>query len=259
MNNNKNMLIFVDAANTAYMNSADNFRGVNHDTDDKLDVYFQAAEVGTGGGTSQSGYDKIILSVTDEKELEAMQGIAAAVSGRKVPFTVVADDVNSTYCHDNITAVDSITLSATGNYKPVEAITNAAAVTRTLTTNESGRLFTVDMSTVDNNVAITLPTASGASGVMYDFCFTVNSDDDADFSITTGADGTDIYGGIITGGANSTLDDIDGLSKITLDASVAQSVEGCRISLLCDGTNWHISGYLVTAIATVHIVESATA
>ena len=143
--------------------------------------------------------------------------------------------------------------------RPVEAINNAAAVTRTLTTVESGTLFTVDMSAVDNNVTLTLPTAASSAGVYYDFCFTVDSDDDADFIITTGLDATDIYGGIITGGSNSTLDDVDGLSKLTLDGSVAQSAEGARMSFLCDGVNWHLSGYLVTAVGTVHVVESASA
>ena len=66
--------------------------------------------------------------------------------------------------------------------RPVEALTNAAAVTRTLTTVESGTLFTVNMAAVDNNVALTLPAAASSAGVYFDFCFLVNSDDDADFS-----------------------------------------------------------------------------
>lgn len=55
--------------------------------------------------------------------------------------------------------------------RPVEAITNAAAVTRTLTTVESGTLFTVNMAAEDNNVTITLPSAGTSAGVYYDFCF----------------------------------------------------------------------------------------
>ena len=143
--------------------------------------------------------------------------------------------------------------------RAIQKIDNGAAVTRTLTDAESGTLYLVDMSTVDNDVAITLPTASGSEGVWFDFCFTVDCDDDADFSVTTGADGTDIYGYIVCGGANSTVDDVDGLSKITVDGSVAQSTEGMKLSFLCDGTNWHLSGYNVTAIGTVLIVESASA
>lgn len=144
--------------------------------------------------------------------------------------------------------------------KAFQKIDNSAAVTRTLTAAESGTLFAVDMSAVDNNVALTLPTASDAiAGVNYDFCFTVDSDDDADFSITTGADGTDIYGGIVTLAANSTVDAFNGISKITVDGSVAQSSEGLKLSLICDGTNWHLSGHIATAVGTVHLVGSASA
>ena len=108
--------------------------------------------------------------------------------------------------------------------KAFQKIDNSAAVARTLTAAESGTLFAVDMSTVDNNVALTLPTASDAiAGCSYDFCFTVNCDDDADFSITTGANGTDIYGYVVAGAANSTVDDVDGLSKITVDGSVSSN------------------------------------
>ena len=144
--------------------------------------------------------------------------------------------------------------------KAYQKISNAAAVTSTLTAAESGTLFAVDMSAVDNNVTLTLPTASDdVAGVNYDFCFTVNCDDDADFIITTGADGTDIYGYIVAGAANSTVDDVDGLSKLTIDGSVSQAIEGLRLTFVCDGTNWHLSGYVPVAIGTVVVVESASA
>ena len=144
--------------------------------------------------------------------------------------------------------------------KAYQKISNASAVTRTLLASESGTLFAVDMSAVDNNVTLTLPTASeDVAGVNYDFCFTVNCDDDADFIITTGADGTDIYGYIVAGAANSTVDDVDGLSKLTIDGSVSQAIEGLRMTFVCDGTNWHLSGYVPVAIGTVVVVESASA
>lgn len=154
--------------------------------------------------------------------------------------------------------------SASGAFQTSEKafskISNEAAVSRTLLASESGTLFAVDMSAVDNNVALTLPTVSDdIAGCSYDFCFTVNSDDDADFSISTGANGTDIYGYIVAGGANSTVDDFDGLSKITVDGSVSQAIEGLRMTLICDGTNWHLSGYVPVAIGTVVLVESASA
>lgn len=143
--------------------------------------------------------------------------------------------------------------------RPTESITNSAAVTRTLHDEESGTLFYLDMSTVDNNVTLTLPEVSGAKGVFYDFTYTVASDDDADFILTTGSDSTDIYGYIVAGAANSTVDDVDGLSKITIDGSVSQATEGLRMTVVSDGTNWHLSGYVPVAIATVVVVESASA
>tara|TARA_R100000234_G_C4887318_1_gene129936 strand:- start:60 stop:545 length:486 start_codon:yes stop_codon:yes gene_type:complete len=154
--------------------------------------------------------------------------------------------------------------SSSGKYqtseKAFDKINNSAAVSRTLLAAESGTLFAVDMSAVDNNVALTLPTVSDdIAGCSYDFCFTVNCDDDADFSISTGADATDIYGYIVRGSADDKVDDFDGASKITVDGSAAQAVEGLRINVICDGTNWHLSGYCPVALATAVLVESATA
>lgn len=143
--------------------------------------------------------------------------------------------------------------------RPVEALTNVAAVTRTLKAQESGTLFTVNLTTVDNDITLTLPTASTSAGVFFDFCVLADSDDDADLIITTGNNATDIYGGIITLAANSTVDAFNGISKITVDADVAQSSEGLRLSLLCDGTNWHLSGHIATAVGTVHLVGAAAA
>ena len=144
--------------------------------------------------------------------------------------------------------------------KAFQKIDNSAALSRTLTAAESGTLFAVDMSTVDNNVTLTLPTVSDAiAGCNYDFCFTVNCDDDADFILTTGANGTDIYGYVVTGAANSTVDDFDGLSKITVDGSVSQAIKGLRMTVICDGTSWHLSGYVPIAIGTVVLVENASA
>tara|TARA_R110000851_G_scaffold213357_1_gene365984 strand:- start:44 stop:604 length:561 start_codon:yes stop_codon:yes gene_type:complete len=142
--------------------------------------------------------------------------------------------------------------------RPCDAITNAAVLTRQLLTAESGTLYTVDMSTADNNVTITLPAAADSCGCFFDFCFIVDSDDDADFILSTGLNATDIYGGMITLAAISTVDAFNAESKITVDGSVAQSAEGMNMHLLCDGVNWHLKGHLATAVGTVHLVESAT-
>ena len=77
--------------------------------------------------------------------------------------------------------------------RPVEALTNAAAVTRTLKAQESGTLFTVNLATVDNDITLTLPAAASSAGVFFDFCVLANSDDDADLVITTGNNATDVF------------------------------------------------------------------
>ena len=141
-----NMLIFVDAANTAYSNTAANFRGISHNTDDKLDVYFASA-------TTSAGYDKIVLSITDEKELEAMRGLSAALAGAKTPYLTVADDVNNTYAHPNITAVDSISLSA----KAVNSVVESVTGNDSLTAADSGKTFVF----ADAAAVLTLPDSGG--------------------------------------------------------------------------------------------------
>ena len=244
--------IFIKTANNdAYMNTAANFRGASHEADTAVTLYFDAV----AGSSTSGAYDSIPLTVTTEKEQEVMDAIGGALAGsHSKGMVVIADDVASSYVNGNISAVGTITRGATGNRKTVEAITNGSAVTRTLTIGESGMLFTVNMSTVDNNVTLTLPAASTSAGVMYDFAFLVDCDDDADFILKTGAADEDFYGYQIRGAANSTLLDIPGTaSTLTLDANVGQDIEGMLWHVMCDGANWHFSGYNTTAVGTANV------
>ena len=253
MNGKTNMLLFNKADQNAYLNSAANFRGMVHNADDDIEILFQSAN-------STTAFDTILLSCTNEKQVEAMKGLAGAVHGSaSKAFTVVADDIASTYCHPNVTAIESITLGSTSNRKRIDAtINNSTALARTLLASESGSLFRVDMTTVDNNVTLTLPIASASAGVMYDFVLTAASDDDADLIITTGIDAVDIFGTIGTSAAVSTQIHIPGNSLITLDGSVAQT-EGVHIALLCDGDNWIVSGNVPTAVGSSHVTSAASA
>ena len=250
-------LVFHNAADDSYINTVENFRGAKA-TGEVVTAYFKSA---ASGGLEGAAYDAIAMVCTNGEEDRALEELAAAMT-KNASVITIADDVNSVYACQNITSISSITLSATGNYRNVEAITNSAAVTRTLTTAESGKLFTVDMSAVDNNVTITLPvaTTAGTAGVYYDFCFLVDSDDDADFILTTGVDAIDFYGSIIQGAANSTVRDVDGdASKLTIDGSASQDLEGMRLTVLCDGANWHLTGYGTVAIGTAHVVLATAA
>ena len=146
--------------------------------------------------------------------------------------------------------------------KKVIALTNAATTARTLAVGESGSIVTLDASTATaTTITVTLPTANDAArGVYYDFCFIADAGHSgADVAITTGANGTDIFGYMVRGAANSTVLDFNGVSKITADASVGTDWNGARLTLLCDGTHWHLSGYSKVAIGTVDFVETASA
>tara|TARA_R100000234_G_scaffold113265_1_gene87545 strand:+ start:433 stop:1155 length:723 start_codon:yes stop_codon:yes gene_type:complete len=231
MNNNKNMLIFIDGANTAYMNSADNFRGVNHDTDDKLDVYFRAAAVGTDDNSA--GYDKITLSVTDEKELDAMRGIAACVAGAKTPYVTVADDVNSVYAHDNITAVDSITLGVTGSYRGFEAITT----TKSLEASDSGKVFTVDQGSA---YSITLPTVAQAGAGWHATFILVGQDNNAVEIIPDASE--DTLRGSLTSAAGAGVSAETGVDQLIFVANTAKNGE--RVDIVCTGSFFEVSGFM---------------
>ena len=152
--------------------------------------------------------------------------------------------------------------SSSGAYntkqRPVVNIDNKVALAMTLTDSQSGTMFICNLATVDNNITLTLPTASGSEGVWFDFIVNVASDDDADLIITTGLDATNIYGTVDTLAAVSTNLVVNGNSKITLDGSVAQSV-GIKLSLLCDGVHWHLSGHVPNAVGSPHVTSAADA
>lgn len=146
--------------------------------------------------------------------------------------------------------------------RKVITLTNASTTARTMAAHESGTLIQVNPSTNSaTTVTITLPTASSATaGCFYDVvCIADAGNAAADVIITTGANGTDIFGYMVRGAANSTVLDFDGVSKITLDASVGTDFNQSRLSFLCDGTHWHLSGYSKVAIGTADTVESASA
>jgi hypothetical protein len=145
--------------------------------------------------------------------------------------------------------------------RPVIALDNSSTVARTLTVAESGSLITLDPSTNSaTTITVTLPTAANAAGCYYEFSFVADAGNSAaDVIITTGANATDIFGYIVQGGANSTVLDFNGISKITADASVSTDTNGAYLKLVCDGTHWHLNGYDKTVIGTVLFVESATA
>ena len=233
-----NMMIFVDTASIAYMNSADNFRGVSHTADDDIEMMFASA-------TTADAYDIVLLSCPDEKHVEAIKALARAVHGvANKPFTVIADDVNGIYCNDNITAVESITLakkSRTINVKTWSTALDLAAV-------DSGSLIVTGDATAG---VLKLPVpATVGMGWFVD----VHINHDQTTNATKIECGTN--GGVFVGGVAMLDFDTDGEGAhfqangssndfMNLNANTKGNKPGGNLRFVCDGTNFHVSGILV--------------
>ena len=108
------LLIFIDAADDAACYPASRLYGMTVAADATILMKFESS-IGSGG-TDGSAADIITLTVTADTELTVFKAIAEAIEGAKrngnnKGYLVIADDVNSTYVHANITgsalAIDS--------------------------------------------------------------------------------------------------------------------------------------------------------
>lgn len=249
MNGGKNMLLFVDTDSIVYSNMTDNFRGMSHTADDDIEMYFESA---TSGGNS-GAYDTVLLSCTDEKQLEAMKGLAGALQGAaKKPFTVIADDVNSVYCHENVTAIESVTLAAKGVAKNIIDWT----ADRTLLASENGS-HVVSSNAGEKHLQLPTVAAAGA-GWFVDVQLKVTQADSAILA----SSGEFFFGALRIAEAGtvtentfiavptSTEDDV-----INLDADIKGRLAGGMMRITCDGAAWHVDGDLVGS-GTLHATNS---
>jgi hypothetical protein len=258
----QNYVIFHNDGNDSYMNTTANFRGADVGAL-FIDVYFKAAAVGNAG--TSAGYDKVRLTVTtayEEVALEMLAGIMAG-SGPKGKVTVIADDKNSKYAVDHVTAVASITLSATGTFKAVESITPSGdgtgatgdANTKQLETYDSGKTFFINCGT--NTAAFRLPAVSGSAGVTYRFIFDVSSDNEAtkDFILSSDANDENIMGVMLDAGAVN--DGVITTSVVKIDSSDGTISGGDRLEVICDGTNWYITNAETLTAAMWTVADNA--
>ena len=235
-----NYVIFHNAADDSYMNTAANFRGAYASTQ-TVDVYFQAAASGTGQGASS--YDKIIVACTDGEEDRAVEQLAAAIGGGKAGgYTVVADDVNSVYACDNIVSVTSITMGISGRFAAVEGVTG----NDTLTASDSGKVF------MFNDAAAVLTLPDSGDGDIIGWTATFHSVIQA-----TGQEVlcTDTTNEKIIGNLLSTHADDDSAAAVPWNAQASDSFSSVEFTSVADGepgsfftlTNvaadvWHIEG-----------------
>ena len=244
--NNSRFVYVRNAEDDAYLNSADNFKGVTQTGSGAITILFDAAE---GAAGNNAGFDKIILAVTANKEKEAMLAVAGAIAGGKAGSTVVvADDHGNVTCAEEILTVTSITKNTAGNALTlVESVTPAGdgtgasdnGNTRQLAASDSGKTFFVNMAT--NTAAFRLPAVAGNAGVNYRFIMDFASDAEGakDFIISTNANGENIMGAGVDGGVIH--DNESTCSVITLDSSAGAVGAGDRLACVTDGTHWYIT------------------
>ena len=138
----------------------------------------------------------------------------------------------------------SETLSSVGTY---------SAPTKTLTVADSGKVFFIDMSTV--NIVLQLPTP--VEGFTCKIVMSTASDNEGtkDFALTTGSDSVDI-GGHIRQGGNSVIEITNATSVVAFDSSDGAVTVGDYLEVYCDGTDYYCIGTTTTA-ATIDIADAA--
>jgi len=224
----QNYVVFHAGTDNSYMNSTANFRGADLGTT-FIDLYFQGSTAATDTIT---GYDKVRLTVTATKEEAALETIAGALAGAKNPVTVIADDNNSVYVDDNISAVASITLGSRVQTRIVEAITT----TKSLEASDSGKVFTVDQGSA---YSITLPTvAQAGAGWMATF-FLVGQDNNAVKIIPDASEDT-LRGAITSADGSGGPSAETGVDELIFVANTAKN--GDRVDILCTGSFFECSG-----------------
>ena len=222
----QNYLVFHNDSNDSYMNSSANCRGADVGTT-FIDLYFASATI----GSSNSGYDKVRLTVTATKEELALEDVAAALAGAKNPVTVVADDVNSLYVSDHVTAVASITLASQVQTRVYEDIQG----TKALDAADSGKILGLDLLA---GFTMTLPAIADAGAGWYcDIVVkTVTTSNQYIITEKTSADTNKICAIGLEAATTGAQISNAGFTTMTFDAT---PTKGDKISIYCDGTFYY--------------------
>jgi len=142
-------------------------------------------------------------------------------------------------------------ISSTGKLTPVGIVQLAVAVTDaatyTVLAANSGKLHILPDLTAD--CVISLPTA--AAGLSYEFIYGGVAEDAHDVSFDTGSDTNFFLGGCVD------FDDDDGTFGVVYPDGDSNSIvkidtinAGTLIKLYCDGTNWYLSGTIISGTDT---------
>lgn len=105
-------LYFATGANASATYPLSSFRGIEVDTDQKLNLYFKPL-VDAGQDTTADEIDKIVLScvAVEKTAIKAFVDAISATGSMKEAFVVVADSDLGVFPIPGITACDSIALA----------------------------------------------------------------------------------------------------------------------------------------------------
>tara|TARA_R100000458_G_C8096680_1_gene125100 strand:- start:38 stop:526 length:489 start_codon:yes stop_codon:yes gene_type:complete len=124
----------------------------------------------------------------------------------------------------------------------------ASSFTRSLSTDDSGKVFFCDISTYD--ATFQLPAVADSVGVHYKWILNNASNNEAtkNLLVCTNAAGEDIVGNVMLAGA---VLEITGNSSVEVDTSAGAATYGDWLSVISDGEYWYIDGSVVTASAVI--------
>ena len=245
----QNYVIFHNDGNDSYMNTTANFRGADVGTT-FIDLYFTSAT------SSQTAFDNVRLTVTATKEEQALEDVAAALAGAKNPVMVVADDVNSVYVSDHVTAVASITLLG-GNKTDVSVVTTA----QTLYSYDSGKTIFVNPAAT---MLIQLPAAaSGATtsfgGAGWNVQIVWQEDDGGtmDNIVNIGTGSGEFFNGVMTSGDGGGSAIANGTSHDFLTV-LAAATSGGSVRIVSDGTRMYAAGHCIDGTDAIFATAAAS-
>jgi len=226
---NGGMLVFHNGSDTSYANHATNLSSMSSATT-AITLRF----LGQGASATATSTDAVVLTVDAGKEEEVMEFLAATIANPHKGYAVIADDQNSVYSHQNITAVASISVdSGAGTFENIIVgafDSNDLAVTNA----QSGSVVTVP--TTAANSTITLPT-SPVDGANY--TFVCEADSGAHTITVAGA-----FEGMVA--VHQDVDQVDGTSNIQIPNSSFKIGDWLKAVYSGTAGGWKLSGCMKT-------------
>ena len=236
---NGGMVVFHNGTNTSYANHSSNLSSMSSATT-AITLRF----LGQGASATATSTDAIVLTVNAGKEEEVMEFLASVMANPQHGMQVVADDENSYYSHQEITAVASISVdSGAGTFQNIlngvmdgsDAGLGGTAHSLVFTNAHSGS--TVVLAATTATSTMTLPT-SPVDG--FNLRFVAAADNSAHTNTVAGS-----FDGVLSDGGDNTS--VTGTTAFVIVASKLK--KGDIIDIVYSGlsSKYYLRAILKTA------------